>query len=144
MFRRACSSCIAFKLAIVVFLINWPAVGETLNLVSQLSDGIGLACEKEGNTNRKVYRSFFKFSKDRTTVATLDYRNDQPTITSYHEATVLPEFIEWENFRLNRKTLILTNLSISPRRQECVVVTFEELIERAKKNLIELQKGNKI
>ena len=109
-----------------------------------LTGYIGLACEKEGNTNRKVYRSFFKFSKDRTTVATLDYRNDQPTITSYHEATVLPEFIEWENFRLNRKTLILTNLSISPRRQECVVMTFDDLIERAKTHLIELQKGNKI
>ena len=144
MFRRAFSSCIAFKLAILVFLTNWPAVGGTINLSSQLSGGIGLACEKEGNTNRKVYRSFFKFSKDRTTVATLDYRNDKPTITSYHKATVLPEFIEWENFRLNRKTLILTNLSISPRRQECVVVPFEELVERAKTHLIELQKGNKI
>ena len=144
MFRRAFSSCIAFKLAIVVFLTNWPAVGDTINLSSQLSGGIGLACEKEGNTNRKVYRSFFKFSKDRTTVATLDYRNDKPTITSYHKATVLPEFIEWENFRLNRKTLVLTNLSISPRRQECVVVTFEDLIERAKTHLSELQKGNKI
>ena len=73
MFRRAFSSCIAFKLAIVVFLINWPAVGETINSASQLSGGIGLACEKEGNTNRKVFRSFFKFSKDRTTVATMDY-----------------------------------------------------------------------
>ncbi len=138
MFRRAFSWCIAFKLAMVVFLTNWPAVGETINLSSQLSGGIGLACEKEGNTNRKVYRSF------RTTVATLDYRNDKPTITSYQKATVLPEFIEWENFRLNRKTLILTNLSISPRRQECVVVTFEDLIERAKTHLSELQKGNKI
>ena len=47
-------------------------------------------------------------------------------------------------FRLNRKTLILTNLTISPRKQECVVVTFEDLIERAKAHLIELQKGNKI
>ena len=144
MSRRAYSSRIACKLAIVVFLTNWPVVGETSNLAGKISDGIGLACEKEGNTNRKVYRSFFQLSKDRTTVATLDYRNDQPTITSYNEATVLPEFIEWGNFRLNRKTLILTNLSISPRRQECLVVTLEDLIERAKFHLIELQKGNKI
>ena len=91
-----------------------------------------------------MYRSFFKISKDRKVVATLDYRDDQPTLTARHEATVLPEFIEWENFRLNRKTLILTNLSISPRKQECVVVTSKELIERAKAHLIELQKGNKI
>ena len=144
MCSRTFSSFIACKLAIIVLLTNCPAGGEAINLSSQLGDGIGLVCEKEGNTNRKVYRSFFKFSKDRTTVATLDYRNDQPTITSYHKATVLPEFIEWENFRLNRKTLILTNLSISPRRQECVVVTFEDLIERAKTHLSELQKGNKI
>ena len=99
---------------------------------------------KRRQHNRKVYRSFFKISKDRKVVATLDYRDDQPTLTVYHAATVLPEFIEWENFGLNRKTLTLTNLSISPRKQECVVVTFEELIERAKAHLIELQKGNKI
>ena len=66
------------------------------------------------------------------------------SLIAHHETTVLPEFIEWENFRLNRKSLILTNLSISPRKQECVVVTFEDLIERAKAHLIELQKGNKI
>ena len=144
MFRRASSLLVACKLAILVFVPNWPVVGETQDLTSQFNEGIGLACEKEGNTNRRVFRSFFKFSEDRTIVANLEYRDDQPTLTSYHEATVLPEFIEWENFRLNRKTLILTNLSISPRRQECVVVTFKDLIERAKAHLIELQKGNKI
>ena len=130
--------------AIIFLALGWSHICEAQNLPSQLNDGVGLACEKEGNTNRKVYRSFFKFSKDRKVVATLDYRDDQPTLITYHEATVLPEFIEWENFRLNRKSLILTNLSISPRRQECVVVTFEDLIEMAKAHLIELQKGNKI
>ena len=134
----------AYKLAIIILTLGWTPIGEAKNLTSLLKDGVGLACEKEGNTNRKVYRSFFKISKDRKVIATLDYRDDQPTLTAQHEATVLPEFIEWENFRLNRKTLILTNLSISPRKQECVVVTFEELIERAKAHLIELQKGNKI
>ena len=144
MFKRASSLLVACNLAAVILVTNWPAVGETKNLDSQLNQGIGLACEKEGNTNRKVYRSFFNFSRDRKTVATVDYRNDQPVVTSYSETTVLPEFIEWDKFRLNRKTLVLTNLSISPRKQECVVVTFEELIERAKAHLIELQKGNKI
>ena len=130
--------------AIIFLALGWPHICVAQNLTSQLNDGVGLACEKEGNTNRKVYRSFFKFSKDRKVVATLDYRDDQPILTTYHEATVLPEFIEWGNFRLNRKSLILTNLSISPRRQECIVVTFEDLIEMAKAHLIELQKGNKI
>ena len=138
-----------FSHKIVNFAIIFLALGSspifaTQNLTSRLNDGIGLACEKEGNTNRKVYRSFFKLSKDRKVVATLDYRDDQPTLTNYHEATVLPEFIEWEKFRLNRKSLILTNLSISPRRQKCVVVKFDDLIEMAKAHLIELQKGNKI
>ena len=135
---------IAYKLAILIPILFWTPIGEAQSLTSQLKDGVGLACEKEGNTNRKVYRSFFKISKDRKVVATLDYRDDQPTLTAHHAATVLPEFIEWENFSLNRKTLTLTNLSISPRKQECVVVTFEELFERAKAHLIELQKGNKI
>jgi len=135
---------IAYKLAILIPILVWTPIGEAQSLTSRLKDGVGLACEKEGNTNRKVYRSFFKISKDRKVVATLDYRDDQPTLTAQHTATVLPEFIEWENFSLNRKTLTLTNLSISPRKQECVVVTFEELIERAKAHLIELQKGNKI
>ena len=134
----------AYKLAILTLILVWTPIADAQSLTSQLKDGIGLACEKEGNTNRKVYRSFFKISKDRKVVATLDYRDDQPTLTAHHTATVLPEFIEWENFILNRKTLTLTNLSISPRKQECVVVTFEELIERAKAHLIELQKGNKI
>ena len=134
----------AYKLAILIPILVWTPIGEAQSLTSRLKDGVGLACEKEGNTNRKVYRSFFKISKDRKVVATLDYRDDQPTLTAQHAATVLPEFIEWENFSLNRKTLTLTNLSISPRKQECVVVTFEELIERAKAHLIELQKGNKI
>ena len=138
------SSHIVFTIAIFALASSWPAIGEEQNLIGQLNEGVGLACEKEGNTNRKVYRSFFKFSKDRKMVATVDYRNDQPTLTAHHETTVLPEFIEWENFQLNRKTLILTNLTISPRKQECVVVTFEDLIERAKAHLIELQKGNKI
>ena len=135
---------IPFQLAIIIPILAWTPIGKAQNLTSLLKDGVGLACEKEGNTNRKVYRSFFKISKDRKVIATLDYRDDQPTITAKHEATVFPEFIEWENFRLNRKTLILTNLSISPRKQECVVVTFEELIEMAKAHLIELQEGNKI
>ncbi len=135
---------IPYQLAIIIPILAWTPIGKAQNLTSLLKDGVGLACEKESNTNRKVYRSFFKISKDRKVIATLDYRDDQPTITAQHEATVFPEFIEWENFRLNRKTLILTNLSISPRKQECVVVTFEDLIERAKAHLIELQKGNKI
>ena len=135
---------IACKLAILIPFLFWPPIGEAQSLTSRLKGGVGLACEKEGNTNRKVYRSFFKISKDRKVVATLDYRDDQPTLTAHHAATVLPEFIEWENFSLNRKTLTLTNLSISPRKQECVVVTFEELMERAKTHLIELQIGNKI
>ena len=135
---------IAHKLAILIPILVWTPTGEAQSLTSQLKGGVGLACEKEGNTNRKVYRSFFKISKDRKIVATLDYRDDQPTLTAHHAATVLPEFIEWENFSLNRKTLTLTNLSISPRKQECVVVTFEVLIEKAKAHLIELQKGNKI
>jgi len=128
----------------LISILVWTPIGEAQSLISRLKDGVGLACEKEGNTNRKVYRSFFKISKDRKVVATLDYRDDQPTLTAHHTATVLPEFIEWENFSLNRKTLTLTNLSISPRKQECVVVTFDELIERAKAHLIELQEGNKI
>ena len=135
---------IAYKLAILTPILVWAPIGEAQSLTSRLKDGVGLACEKEGNTNRKVYRSFFKISKDRKVVATLDYRDDKPTLIDHHTAIVLPEFIEWENFSLNRKTLTLTNLSISPRKQECVVVTFEELIERAKAHLIELQKGNKI
>ena len=142
--KNSTLSRIAYKLAILIPILVWTPIGEAQSLTSRLKDGVGLACEKEGNTNRKVYRSFFKISKDRKVVATLDYRDDQPTLTAHHTATVLPEFIEWENFSLNRKTLTLTNLSISPRKQECVVVTFEELIERAKAHLIELQKGNKI
>ena len=147
-FRLTCGnsnlSRIPYQLAIIILILAWTPIGKAQDLTSLLKDGVGLACEKEGNTNRKVYRSFFKISKGRKIIATLDYRDDQPTLTAHHEATVLPEFIEWENFRLNRKTLILTNLSISPRQQECVVVTFEELIERAKAHLIEVQKGNKI
>ena len=142
--KNSSLSRIAYKLAILIPILVWTPIGEAQSLTSRLKDGVGLACEKEGNTNRKVYRSFFKISKDRKVVATLDYRDDQPTLTAHHAATVLPEFIEWENFSLNRKTLTLTNLSLSPRKQECVVVTFEELIERAKAHLIELQKGNKI
>ena len=134
----------AVNFAVIALLLSWSTIVEAQNLTNQLDDGVGLACEKEGNTNRKVYRSFFKFSKDRKLVAMLNYRDDQPKLIAHHETTVLPEFIEWENFRLNRKTLILTNLTISPRKQECVVVTFEDLIERAKAHLIELQKGNKI
>ena len=144
LFKSLNSSYIASKFVILVLTFSWPAFGEEQNFASKLNGGVGLACEKEGNTNRKVYRSFFKLSKDRKVVAKVDYRDDQPTLTAHYEATVLPEFIEWENFRLNRKTLILTNLSISPRTQKCVVVTFEDLIERAKAHLIELQKGNKI
>ena len=143
-FKQSNTSYKALNFAVIALVLGWSPNGEAQNLTSQLDDGVGLACEKEGNTNRKVYRSFFKFSKDRKVVAMLDYRDDQPKLTAHHEATVLPEFIEWENFRLNRKTLILTNLTISPRKQECVVVTFEDLIERAKAHLIELQKGNKI
>ena len=143
-FKHFNSSNKVVNLTIMVLAVGFSTICVAQNLTSQLNDGVGLACEKEGNTNRKVYRSFFKFSKDRKVVATLDFRDDQPTISSHHEAIVLPEFIEWENFRLNRKSLILTNLSISPRRQKCVVVTFEDLIERAKAHLIELQKGNKI
>ena len=78
---------------------------------------------KKSNTNRKVYRSFFKISKDRSIVANIDYRNDKLEIISLTDALVLPEFIEWGQFRLNRKTLLLTNLAISPRRQECVLVS---------------------
>ena len=143
-FKHSNSSYKALNFAVIALVLGWSPIGEAQNLTGQLNDGVGLACEKEGNTNRKVYRSFFKFSKDRKVVAMLDYRDDQPKLIAHHEATVLPEFIEWENFRLNRKTLILTNLTISPRKQECVVVTFENLIERAKAHLIELQKGNKI
>ena len=135
---------VACGFAIIILTLGWTPTGKANNWSSLLKGGVGLACEKEGNTNRKVYRSFFKISKDRKVIATLDYRDDQPTLTAQHEATVLPEFIEWENFRLNRKTLVLTNLSISPRKQECDVVTFEELIKRAKAHLIELQKGNRI
>ena len=143
-FKHSNSLFKALNFAVIALVLGWSPIVEAQNLTSQLDDGVGLACEKEGNTNRKVYRSFFKFSKDRKVVAMLDYRDDQPKLTAQHEATVLPEFIEWENFRLNRKTLILTNLTISPRKQECVVVTFDDLIERAKAHLIELQKGNKI
>ena len=143
-FKHSNSLFKALNFAVIALVLGWSPIVEAQNLSSQLDDGVGLACEKEGNTNRKVYRSFFKFSKDRKVVAMLDYRDDQPKLTAQHEATVLPEFIEWENFRLNRKTLILTNLTISPRKQECVVVTFDDLIERAKAHLIELQKGNKI
>ena len=143
-FKHSNSSYKALNFAVIALVLGWSPIGEAQNLTSQLVDGVGLACEKEGNINRRVYRSFFKFSSDRRIVATLDYRNDLPVLTSYHKTNVLPEFIEWENFRLNRKSLILTNLSISPRKQECVVVTFENLIERAKAHLIELQKGNKI
>ena len=135
---------IAHKFAIIILIFGWTPIGEAQNLTSRFEDGVGLACEKEGNTNRKVYRSFFKISKDRKIIATVDYRDDEPTLTAQHEATVLPEFIEWDNFRLNRKTLILTNLSISPRKQERDVVTFEELFKRARAHLIELQKDNKI
>ena len=142
--RNSNLSRIPYQIAIIIPILAWTPIGKAQDLTSLLNDGVGLACEKEGNTNRKVYRSFFKISKDRKIIASLDYRDDQPTLTAHHATTVLPEFIEWENFRLNRKTLILTNLSISPRKQECVVVTFEELIERAKAHLIELQKGNKI
>ncbi len=143
-FKHSNSLFKALNFAVIALVLGWSPIVEAQNLTSQLDDGVGLACEKEGNTNRKVYRSFFKFSKDRKVVAMLDYRDDQPKLTAQHEATVLPEFIEWENFRLNRKTLILTNLTISPRKQECVVVTFDDIIERAKAHLIELQKGNKI
>lgn len=115
-----------------------------IRMESIMAGGVGLACEKESNTNRKVYRSFFKISKDRSIVANIDYRNDKPEINSVTDALVLPEFIEWGQFRLNRKTLLLTNLAISPRRQECVLVSYDELIERAKLHLVELQEGNKL
>ena len=116
-FKHSISSHKVCKFAVVALVLGWSPIGEAQNLTNQLNDGVGLACEKEGNTNRKVYRSFFKFSKDLKVVAKLlTIGMIQPTLTSYHEATVLPEFIEWENFRLNRKTLILTNLSISPQK----------------------------
>jgi len=115
-----------------------------IKVESIMDGGVGLACEKEGNTNRKVYRSFFKISQDRSIVANIEFRNDKPEISSLTDALVLPEFIEWGKFRLNRKTLLLTNLAISPRRQECVVVSYDELIERAKLHLAELQEGNKL
>ena len=115
-----------------------------IRMESIMAGGVGLACEKESNTNRKVYRSFFKISRDRSIVANIDYRNDKPEINSLTDALVLPEFIEWGQFRLNRKTLLLTNLAISPRRQECVLVSYDELIERAKLHLVELQDGNKL
>ena len=124
-----------------------PVEGKEANQIkmeSIMAGGVGLACEKESNTNRKVYRSFFKISKDRSIVANIDYRNDRPEINSLTDALVLPEFIEWGQFRLNRKTLLLTNLAISPRRQECVLVPSDELIERAKLHLVELQEGNKL
>ena len=109
-----------------------------------MAGGVGLACEKESNTNRKVYRSFFKISKDRSIVANIYYRNDRPEIDSLTNALVRPELIEWGQFRLNRKTLLLTNLAISPRRQECVLMSYDKLIERAKLHLAELQEGNKL
>lgn len=115
-----------------------------IKVESIMAGGVGLACEKEGNTNRKVYRSFFKISQDRSIVANIEFRNDKPEFSSLTDALVLPEFIEWGKFRLNRKTLLLTNLAISPRRQECVVVSYDELIERAKLHLAELQEGNKL
>jgi len=115
-----------------------------IKVESIMAGGVGLSCEKEGNTNRKVYRSFFKISQDRSIVANIEFRNDKPEISSLTDALVLPEFIEWGKFRLNRKTLLLTNLAISPRRQECVVVSYDELIERAKLHLAELQEGNKL
>ena len=124
-----------------------PVEGKEANQIkmeSIMAGGVGLACEKESNTNRKVYRSFFKISRDRSIVANIDYRNDKPEINSLTDALVLPEFIEWGQFRLNRKTLLLTNLAISPRRQECVLVSYDELIERAKLHLVELQDGNKL
>jgi len=124
-----------------------PVEGKAVKQIkveSIMAGGVGLACEKEGNTNRKVYRSFFKISQDRSIVANIEFRNDKPEISSLTDALVLPEFIEWGKFRLNRKTLLLTNLAISPRRQECVVVSYDELIERAKLHLAELQEGNKL
>ena len=56
---------IAYKLAILTLILVWTPLAEAQSLTSRLKDGVGLACEKEGNTNRKVYRSFFKISKDR-------------------------------------------------------------------------------
>ena len=35
--------------------------------------------------------------------------------------------------------MLLTNLAISPRRQECVLVSYDELIKRANLHLVELQ-----
>ena len=146
----------AFEIALILFVAAWTAwaglipVEEKLEEAKQIrmedimAGGVGLACEKEGNTNRKVYRSFFKISQDRSIVANIEFRNDKPEISSLTDALVLPEFIEWGKFRLNRKTLLLTNLAISPRRQECVVVSYDELIERAKLHLAELQEGNKL
>ena len=75
------------KLYIIIFLLDSPVYAQTQKLDSLLDGGVGLACEKEGNTNRKVYRSFFKFSKGRKIVATLDYRNDKPLVTSVSETT---------------------------------------------------------
>jgi len=56
---------IAYKLAILTLILVWTPLAEAQSLTSRLKDGVGLACEKEGNTKRKVYRSFFKISKDR-------------------------------------------------------------------------------
>ena len=146
----------AFEIALILFVAAWTAwaglipVEEKLEEAKQIrmenimAGGVGLAYEKEGNTNRKVYRSFFKISQDRSIVANIEFRNDKPEISSLTDALVLPEFIEWGKFRLNRKTLLLTNLAISPRRQECVAVSYDELIERAKLHLAELQEGNKL
>ena len=107
-----------------------------------MAGGVGLACEKESNTNRKVYRSFFKISRDRSIVANIDYRNDKPEINPLTRAGTS------RVYRVgpvpNRKTLLLTNLAISPRRQECVLVSYDELIERAELHLVELQDGNKL
>ena len=88
----------AINFAVIALLFGWSPISEAQNLTNQLDDGVGLACEKEGNTNRKVYRSFFKFSKDRKVLAILEYRDDQPIFIALHETTVLPEFIEWKNF----------------------------------------------
>ena len=44
---------IAHKLAIIFPILGWTPIGEAQNLTSLFKDGIGLACEKEGNTNRK-------------------------------------------------------------------------------------------
>jgi len=50
----------AYKLAILIPILVWTPIGEAQSLISRLKDGVGLACEKEGNTNRKVYRSFLR------------------------------------------------------------------------------------